>query len=283
MSSINDERNEEIFQKLPPLDSEEYLKYLKAAPAEELPAPVLVRAYRQLPPGPAADATLARLVGNNRNYGYLRPLWAAARRKIKRDDAYSYDDLVFNTIGEVVLTLGGPHGEGAAENWVNYLLQRMEDAYRRMTTRSKRRGRRADPVVDEETGEERELFEAIEVPRGPYQGNVRGSDLEWLEGFIRRTFAKIPDERRREVAFDLFSAHRTPVSSENPNDPNTLVGRYKVRRQTIYGWQRAARALLWAALESQNERPDFEMSRLKKPEGAGEGETKKKQERPKHQ
>ena len=42
----------------------------------------------------------------------------------------------------------------------------MDDAYRQMTTRSKRRGRRAAPVVDEETGEERELFEAIDVPRG---------------------------------------------------------------------------------------------------------------------
>ncbi len=81
-------------------------------------------------------------------------------------DAYTPDDLVFNTIGETVLTLGGPQGEGAAKNWVSYLHQRMDNAYRQMTTRSKRRGRRAAPVVDEETGEERELFEAIDVPRG---------------------------------------------------------------------------------------------------------------------
>ena len=74
------------------MDSEEYLKFLQSAAAEDLPAPVLVRAYRQLPPGKAADATMARLMGNDRKFGYLRTLWAAAPRKIKRADAYTPDD-----------------------------------------------------------------------------------------------------------------------------------------------------------------------------------------------
>lgn len=258
MGLSNDQRAEEIFQKLPPLDSVEYLQHLKSARAEELPASVLVRAYRQLPGGQAADATLARLLSTNREHGYLRTLWAAARRKIKSSDAYSTDDLVHDTICEVALTLGGPHGEGAAQNWVSYLLQRMDDAYRRMATRSKRRGRRVGPLLDEETGEEQELYESVALPRGPYQGNIGGSGLEWLESFIRRTFARIPDQRRREVAFDMMSEH--------PTSANTLAARYGVRRQTIYDWQRAARALLYAALDVQNERPDFDIRFLKRPE-----------------
>src|SRR5437773_11706569 len=90
----DDARNEQIYNALPPLGSTAYMQKLKTASAAELPAQVLVRAYRQLRSGPAADATLGRLLGYNEKYGYLTPLYNAARRRISRHDSYGVDDLV---------------------------------------------------------------------------------------------------------------------------------------------------------------------------------------------
>jgi hypothetical protein len=95
----------------------------------------------------------------------------------------------------------------------------------------------------------------------PWQGRVAPDKLEWLEGFIERTSEMIADERIRAVARDLFSHTPLPVSSGDPDDPNTLTGRFGVKRYTIYRWQRTARAILRAALERQNER-ELDMSFL---------------------
>lgn len=255
----NDERFEQIFNALPPLGSAEYIRHIQSTPATELPAQVLVRAYRQLPPGEAADATLGRLLGYNDRDGYLTPLFTAAKRRISRHDAYGVDDLVQDAIGEIVVTLGGPRGAGAETAWVSYLTHRMEDAYRKQVgRRGERRPKRAEPVVDPETGEEHDPIDVAGITRGPVQGNVEPSDMEWLESFIRRTFARVPNEKMRQVAFLLFEEDATPVSSNDPTDTNTLEHRFQVSRFTIYRWQRAARALLLAALQSQNERPGFD-------------------------
>jgi DNA-directed RNA polymerase specialized sigma24 family protein len=253
-SSPNDERNERIFASLPPLGSPEYMQKLKTASAAELPAPVLVRAYRQLRSGPAADATLARLLGYNEKYGYITPLYKAAKGRISSDEAYGVDDLVQDTIVEIVDTLAGPHGQGAERAWVSYLRQQMENAHRKLAgRRPERRPRRAPVVRDSETGEEIDPIDAAGVTTGPWQGSVPSSRLEWLEAFIRRTFAKISDERIRAIAFDMLSDNPTPVSSNDPAETNTLTRRFGVDRFKIYRWQRSARAVLRAALESQNE------------------------------
>ena len=77
--------------------------------------------------------------------------------------------------------------------------------------------------------------------------------LEWLEGFIERTIARIPKPRLRAVAADLFSHSPTQVSSKDPKDPDTLAGRLGVNPSTIHRLQDQARAVLRAALEAQNE------------------------------
>lgn len=102
------ERNERIFAALPKLGSEEYLALLRRVPARDLPAPVLVRAYRQLGSGRAAEATLERLLLNDATYGYLRPLRRMAPRKVSARDWFSADDLVDPAIGEIALALAGP-------------------------------------------------------------------------------------------------------------------------------------------------------------------------------
>ena len=243
------ERNERIYQSLPTLGSPAYLSFLKTATAAELPASVLVRAYRQLHPGPAADATLERLLGHNERYGYITMLYTATQRRISRLSAYGPDDLVYDAIGEIVATLAGPRGESAERLWVRYLHDCLEEAHRKLIgRRGERLEKRSDKAPDEwDDGDE-------PIASIPWQGSVETDNLEWLERFIERTAAAIPDERIRAVALDLFSESPTPVSSDDPDDANTLTGRFGVKRFTIYRWQRAARAVLRAALERQNER-----------------------------
>ncbi len=103
-----EERNEGIFQGLPILSSPEYRDLLKSSPeyrdllkaarADELPAPVLVRAFRQLRGSRNAALTLERLLTTDSKYGYLRPLRHMARRRVSKDDWFSADDLVDQSI-----------------------------------------------------------------------------------------------------------------------------------------------------------------------------------------
>lgn len=262
----NEERNEKLFQKLPRLGSQDYLTHLKSASAKDLPAPVLVRAYRQIKAGPAADATLDRLLGHNEKHGYITPLYKAADRLVNQHDTYGVDDLVQDTIGLIVETLGGPRGAGAEKAWVKFVRQRLHDIHRgHVGRRGERRPRRAEPIRDEETGELRDSIDLAGATRGPFHGNAEPSDMEWLEGFIERTFSKIEDERIRHVAFDMVSENRTPVSSNDPADTSTLEHRFQVNRYQIYRWQRSARVLLYAALQTQTEKPGFNTDFLKEP------------------
>lgn len=76
---------EEIFFALPPLDSPAYLRMLETAVPEELPAQVLVRAYRQLCGAGAetpAQATLERLVASSYRSFYLASIHRLAKMLI---------------------------------------------------------------------------------------------------------------------------------------------------------------------------------------------------------
>jgi hypothetical protein len=241
------ERDDRIFKALPLLGSAAYLSLLKTATAAELPAPVLVRAYRAL--GRESDggrATLDRLVGRHNEYGYLRALYTSAERRRSRLGGYGPGDLVQNAIGEIVATLGGPQGEGADTGWVHYLHQCMESAYRKLV------GRRAQRA-GESGGDLDQLDDAHSVDI-PWQGSVAPSNLEWVEEFLHRAALAMPTETLRLIALDVISHSPTKTSSGDSSDTMTLAERFKVRRQTIYKWQRQVRALLRAALENQNER-----------------------------
>jgi|GEM_PF-2511136 len=253
------ERNERIFQSLPKLGSDAYMDLLKHGSASDLPAPVLVRAYRQLGMGRAAEATLGRLLTNDATYGYLRPLRKMARRKVSSRDWFSVEDLVDQSISVIAEALAGPRGDGACEHWISFLKQRMEDAYRLFNGR--RRGRqdppRADPRQDPESGLWSDPADDPGALHASWHGRVDSGHEEWLEAFITRTLATITDTRIREVAQDLFSAAPSPISSqagieEGGNIP--LTERYGVDRYKIYRWRRIARAKLLAALRNQNER-----------------------------
>jgi DNA-binding Lrp family transcriptional regulator len=244
-------RIDAIFKALPPLGSKNYLKHLKEASARELPAQVLVRAYRQLPPGsPEASATLVRLLGDYDKTGYLAPVWNAARERISRRDWFGVEDLAASAIEEIVATLGGERGKGADTAWVSFCYQRVEDAYRAIVGR---RGERQDPEKAEprevEDGENIDPVDEIAseaVLDTDWHGKIEANDAEWLEAFVSRELAKVPDDRIREVARDLFGAAPTPMKE--------LAERYGVERTQIHRWREIARTRIYAALQTQNER-----------------------------
>ena len=257
------QRTDRIFRQLPPLGSPEYLSLLKTATARELPAEVLVRAYRQLKVGTAAEQTLVRLVATNNKYGYLDALYKVARRRITDDDAYGVDDLVANAIGEIVIRLPDSAGAGAETAWVSFCRQRVVDAHRELVGRhGGRRPRMLRPKVDRETQEELDPLEGPNVLSAPWHGTV-GPDLEeWFDAFARRTFARIPDENIRTVGLNFLRKEPLPVSAKDPSNTETLEHLLKANSYQIYRWQRTALAILRAALDQQDER-DIDVSRLK--------------------
>lgn len=256
---LSQKRIDEIFDSLPALGSQAYLDLVRRAPASELPAQVLVRAYRQLPPESLeAEATLGRLLGQNDRDGYLTPLWRAATRKLSHRDWFAVEDLVSDTIVEIIDTLGGPRGKGADTAWISYLYQRLEDAYRRRVGRRRERqdDERAEPALNE-SGEYVDVLDTVSneaAAEAPWHGRVESNDVVWLEEFIARVLARIPDDRIREVAHDLFSA--------NPSKMKVLEARYDVDRFQIGRWRDIARARIYAALQMQDER-DIDISWLK--------------------
>ncbi|HEY4304673.1 MAG TPA: hypothetical protein VGM82_09410 [Gemmatimonadaceae bacterium] len=257
-------REERIFQSLPPLDTPDYVAFVKSARRDDPPASVLARAYRQLAAGDAADATLTRLANRRDPPGYLLYVVAKARRARRRLGSYTPDDLVANTVGEIVTTIRGPVGKIAEGAWGLYLQTCLASAYRALVGRT---GFRAGPRMETDVMDRRSQDEgdddawAESESARTWRARVEPSDLEWLESFIERTMNKIPYDDVRAIALDLFSEKPSAVSSTTPNDPKTLTGRFGVNRATIYRWQNTARCMLYDALDRQDER-DIDLSFL---------------------
>jgi hypothetical protein len=257
------ERVERIFQTLPRLGTAEYLEHLKTASGAELPAEMLVRAFRELlsvpgeEPGKlsrAAEATLERLVVSEQKYGYLRALRQKARAMVARNDWIDVEYLVDEAKGEIGLALAGPRGVGADRHWIAFQLQRLADAWRNLEgRRGNREPERVAPALDQETGEEIDPTDEFAGDIALH-GNVSPDKEAWLESYVRRTWATIKEDRIREVALDMLKRDRTPASK--------LAKRYNVDRQTITDWRHVARAKLLTALRKQDE-VDIDTSWLK--------------------
>ncbi len=239
---------DELFGKVKPLTSSEYIDQLKTASAAELPPQVLVRAYRQLPKDSrAAQATLDRLLAKDDKYGYLAPLRKAAARRISDNDFFSEDDLVEETVREMAKALGGARGKGADLYWIKFIYQRLEDGYRSLNGR---RGERADPIKVRrwENEEGRLVNPADEAARGgaTWHGNIEEDNQQWIEDFVEREIEEIEHPQIREVARELFRA--------DPPSMVELAERMGVDRRKIAECRDAARARLLAALKMQDER-----------------------------
>jgi hypothetical protein len=253
-----DERNERLFQALPPLDSPAYLTLLKTASARDLPAPVLVRAFRQLVGTRGGEATLGRLLTTDATYGYLRPLRRMAEKLVKPgSDWFDPTYLVEHAVSFIAEALAGPRGEGADRAWHRFLRHRLIDAYRDLNGREngRRDPPRFEPRRDPNTGMRQDPLELVDSDDAPLNGNV-GSDSEgWLWNFVQRTLPTvIADPVVLEVALDLFGKDPSPISGKGTPHKPAMTVRYGVDRYQIYRWRQVARVKLLRALEEQNER-----------------------------
>ena len=260
---------EEIFSALPPLDSPAYLRLLETAAPEELPAQVLVRAYRQLCSAGAeapARATLERLVASPYRSFYLRGIHRLAQRHVARGQyAYDADDLVQEAIRVIVQVLPTARGAYAQSAWVSFCRQCFIEGWRVLNGRrgEKVRRERVEQIINSETGQEDDLLEVAD-DTVPWHVAMRESNLPWLEEFIRQTIVDMPDPLMRRVAEDQFGDDPSPISSgQSEGGKPPLTEQLGQNRYKISRLREQARARLFAALLEQREK-DIDLDWVRK-------------------
>lgn len=254
-----DEIYNQIFSVLPPLGSLEYMRLLESTSVHDLPAQVLARTFRQLLVSgseDAANATLVRLVGSKK-YDYLSAVRRLASQMVAKGQ-YSYDkeDLIQETITEIVKTLPTPRGELAERAWVLFSKQRFQDGWRNLNGRrgEKLRGKRVEPTTDEETGDVFDPAEETDGQSAPWHARVEKSKLPWLESFIRKTAAQIADPVIRHVAEDQFGDNPSPISAgKSAGGKPPLTEQLGLSRFQVSRALKNAKARLAAALMTQRE------------------------------
>jgi len=207
---------DERFQALPPLGSDEYVRYLDAAPTQELPPEVLVRAFRQLPPsGTAARKTLERLFRRlpDGSWEYLEPMVRYAHRKgrsRKTDD----EDLLQDGLTRILRLLSGKRGQRAEIAWNAYCRQEIVDAWRE---RYGRRGERCVPEDQVELSEERPVdpLDCVEVPN--WHASLQPNNVQRIEEIAEQAIVTLPDEFVRQVAQAVWFRNLRPKVSGNGN------------------------------------------------------------------
>jgi hypothetical protein len=213
--------HELLFDELPPLGSPPYLELLKSATPANLPAEVLVRAYRQLPLGSVAGrATLERLVGRSGSrWFYLSLVTHLARQQLEnqetQDRAADHEDLMQDAITLIIEVLHGPRGVYAEKSWTAFCYQRFFDAWR---DRYGRRGTKLEALAEQisPTKQGDDESEGID--------NMATADSVWLgiwdaagrsariEGIVEQVMASLDDPLARQVAQALWSGGRPKVS-----------------------------------------------------------------------
>lgn len=258
-----------IFANVPPLGSPEYLKLLETARLAELPAQVLVKAFRQLVTAgslDAANATLVRLFGDLRfDYiGIVRKL--ASSYEPKGNFSYDPEDLVQETIKEIVRTLPTDRGAMAEGAWVTFIQQRFADAWRNLYGRDGKKDSegRVGVYTDPKTGTEHDPVEETDASEADWHTQLREDAAPWLAEFMERAVEMIEDPLIRYVMKDQLSDDPSPISagkSEGGKPPLTEqlgVNRFKIRRAIMSGRSRLAAELL-----KQREK-DIDMEWLRK-------------------
>ena len=258
-----------IFADLPPLDGAKYRELLENAPTSVLPAQVLARAFRQLVAAGStkeADATLIRLVAHDR-FDYLVIVRKMAGSYVASGNySFDADDLVQETIHEIVRTLSTPRGSLAETAWVLFIRQRFADAWRNLYGRHGQKDPegRVEAYVDEKTGEPFDPVEETDGSSAGWHVGCRESDVPWILEFIHRVIEKIPDPLIRYVAADQLGDDPSPISagrSEGGKLP--LTEQLGLHRSKISRALKAAKIRLAADLLRQDEK-DIDVEWLKK-------------------
>jgi hypothetical protein len=251
-----EERYEEIYKGLPPLDSPEYLRLLNTAKPEELPAEVLVRAYRQLcqaePHGVAASATIETLLVRHGTYYFSRVRSLAWTDVVGRKPWVDAEDMVGDVMAKVCELLPGKMGRHAETNWVVFTLNRYRDARRTYYGREGAKGR----AEQGESAEDGISLQSDDLTAARYKEGAGprrdGFDqTARIEAVIANAVAKIREPFLKKVAEDQFGPNPSPISSRNESDAQqTLSGRLEVSRHKVERALKVARALVREALLS---------------------------------
>ncbi|MBZ5505821.1 MAG: hypothetical protein LAO78_10070 [Acidobacteriia bacterium] len=256
--SIND-----VFQALPPLNSEEYLAYIRSAPSASLPPEVLVRAFRQLPPASQASrATLDRLLKRHADgtWDYCGPMVAKARRLSRLPKRDSYEDILQDAFQHMLRVLLTDRGKFAEHSWNAFSCQQLSDAWRE---RYGRRGERFPPGQPFDVNEEDDDSDPISgISEAPlWHANLTPNQVSLIEAVAQRVLGEIKDKFVRAVASQAWFKNARPNVSgqkadEDSDTPLTTLFVGKSRFQIIRAL-RQADAQLAAALVSD---PDLQLS-----------------------
>lgn len=249
-----EERNEAIYRGLPPLDSPDYLQLLETANPEELPAEVLVRAFRQLwqaePYSLAATATLERLLVRHEAYYLSRVRSLATKEAARRNNWVDAEDMVRDVVVKLCGSLRGKMGQHAETNWVAFTVNRFRDVRREYYGKKGAKGAAERGEYDEDGLSLRSDLEALaSYTEGAGPRHSGFDQAARIEALVWETVAKIKDPFLKSVAEDQFGPDPSPISSRREQDaPKTLsaklgASRDKVRRALV-----KARKIVGAAL-----------------------------------
>lgn len=250
--------HEIIFQRLPPLDSPEFIQFVKTAPVSDLPPEVLVRVFRQLPPvSPTSRIVLERLFQKRGAcWDYLGSVVALARRRSKRFPRDDYQDLLQDAVERILRILPTERGRYAERSWNAFCYRELIEAWR---VKYGRRGERY-PLEEQADDENKELQDLAIYCRGvpPWHGLAEPNAIAEIEGVALRTIDSIQDDFQRAVAKEAWFRDRHPKVSGNSKDdgdpPLTSVfpgsSRFQIARALRYvNAQLAAELLAEPSLE----------------------------------
>lgn len=247
-----------IYQALPPLGSDEYLRHIAEAPTDALPAQVLVRAYRELAKtgssmAHAANRTLQRLIGSKHGkVEYLGPMVAYLRNRIPRNqNAVDLDDLVQEAVIVMATTLPTERGRFGEKSWFGFARQCANEAWRARVGRKgeKQEPPRHEPTQNEDTGEWSDPLER--ATEGDPEDSLAQVDVHV---FLAEVIAAISDPFLRAVAEDQWlSGDPSPDSGKRTSERGkpSLMVQFGKSRDSIIRARYAVEARILAALEAR--------------------------------
>jgi DNA-directed RNA polymerase specialized sigma24 family protein len=251
-------KSDAIYQALPPLGTDEYLRHITEAPTDALPPQVLVRAYRELAKaGPsmaeAANRTFKRLTRKKgERFEYLGPMVVFLYNRVPRNQyAVDLDDLVQDAVIIMLRALPTDRGRFGEESWHTFARQ---CAYTAWQAHVGRKGERQEPPRDEpsrdsETGRWSDPLERAR--ESDSADNVLDVDTHT---FLAEVIAAIPDPFLRAVAEDQWlSGDPSPDSGKGTSEggKRSLMKQFGKTRDSIIRARRIVEARILAALEAR--------------------------------
>lgn len=255
---------EALFERLPPLGSEEYIRLMDDAKSSaKIPPQVLARAYRQLCQAnneAGMKATLRRLV-QKKNLGTVI---GSIRNKIPLEQSwFSEDDLVQETWTQILKVLPTERGAGAETAWVSFCYQRMIDAWRENFGREGERlkvkiGGELIPITkaravasdsEQSAGEsfieESDKINPAEITSedealaaaAAWHVGLKEGQVSLIEEIIEKTIDKIQEPLLKQIAIDQFGDDPSPISSgasatgKPPLTEQTGLSRHQIARK----------------------------------------------------